>query len=143
MTHSSGTGSVVYGRVCDGDVFGLDAAHYQVAYVTDTHLVTFTVNGGGPIDIAHNQVRAGDLVSLGPAKFEVVEVMDGFHAIVRAVAGAGGNVDVTNATLTANKFSVQSIAQSSNNILIPKNSFEIIWRPPLGFFEVMHGIPLL
>jgi hypothetical protein len=85
------------------------------------------VNGGGAINIANNKVlRPGDLVSLDRAKFEVVEVVDGLQTIIRAVAGAGGNVDVGNGTLIANYFSVQPVAHSSNNAAVPKNSIGII-----------------
>jgi hypothetical protein len=142
MTQSSGAGSVVYGQSYDGDTLGMDTANNQVAYTADDRLLTFTVNGGGLIDIASDQVlRAGDLVSLGTSQFEVVRVLDGLHALVRCVSGPGGNVDVNNATLTANQFSVQPIAHSSNNAVLPKNSFEIIWQPPLGFFEITNAIP--
>jgi len=142
MAQSSVAGTVIYGEAYDGDVFGMDAALNQVAYTANDHLLTFTVNGGGALDIAYNQVlRAGDLVSLGATQLEVVHVVDGLQAIVHCVGGHAGNVDVANGTLTHNQFSVQPIARSSHNAVIPKNAFELIWQPPLGFFEVSHAIP--
>lgn len=144
MTETSGAGPVVYGVVYDGNTLDMAPGTHQVAYTTEDHLLTFTVNGGPPLDIAHQQVlRAGDLVSLGDdgMKLEIVQVLNALHAIARVVAGAHGDVDVENDTLDANQFSVQQIAHSTNNGVIPKNSFEIIWQPPLGFFEVTHAIP--
>jgi hypothetical protein len=141
MAQSSGAGQAEYGRSYDGNAFGMQSGINQVQYAANTNLLTFVVNGGADIDLSRRQVlRSGDLILLGPVQLEVVNAISPLIALVRPVGGAG-NADVGLDTLAHNHFSVKPIAHSSNNAIIPKNSFEIIWQPPLGFFELTHAIP--
>ena len=36
---------------------------------------------------------------------------------------------------------VQKLSSVATNTALGKNEFEIVWRPPLGFFEIEHAIP--
>ena len=123
---------------------GFHPVLHKVAFAAATQILTFsTADGGGdapPLDIQTNQVlRSGDLITLRGKTLEVVDVLTNLTALVRVVRGSNENVNSD--TLQANEFRVQPIALSPSNDVSPKNTVEVVWQPPLGFFDIDHAVP--
>ncbi len=115
---------------------GFDATT-RIDYVALTNLITFSIVLP---DILINQVlRPGDRITItGTGQIlEIVRTVSAVTAIARVIAGATANVDV-GATVG---FTIQQLAHSTKNDIVPKNETELIWQPPLGFFDIEHGIP--
>ena len=72
-------------------------------------------------------------------------VIDATHAYARFTktqnVGRGNIDDNDDPPGGVNEWSVQKLQHALDNQARGKNQFEIVWRPPLGFFDVEHAIP--
>ena len=137
---SNTSARTIYGPAVDPESFGFQSTVHKVKYTAATQSLTFSSAGGAPLDVRHNQVlRYGDLISLQGKTFEVLHVEDGTHVLVRLVSG--NQEDVGEDTLARHGLSIHPISLSPSNCVVPKSTTQIVWQPPLGFFDVEHGIP--
>ena len=136
---------------------------HLIRYDSQRQVLEFDANGQTPIDIMHGSMalRTGDRLRHGELELEIVNVIDETHALVK-VNGCDmdGNVNVEeekddddddddnddgNAphaiAIGCNGWHIQKIMHSGNNEARGHSDFEIVWRPPLGFFDIEHAIP--
>lgn len=77
--------------------------------------------------------------------FEILQMINPTSALATIVtASAQGRSDIhdnANNDLGVNRWRIQKLARSLSNDTVGKNQFELVWRPPLGFFELPHAIP--
>lgn len=120
-----------YGEILTAAQAGL--AGTSITYIGG--VLTFT---GGTPDILNGpgKLREGDLLTgAGNAIYLIVRVITATTARVQV------QNDVTTITPGAEAFTVLKIENASRNDVQGKNSFELVWQPPLGFFDVPHAIP--
>ena len=135
-----------YGPLLTQAQAGFDA-NLLIGYHTPSQLMVFDDNGVGNIDILHGvmAVRPGDRFVRGENVLEIKHVINATRAMVDVVAtGAAGRCTIDNGENPAggvNGWSVQKLQHARDNQARGKNQFEIVWRPPLGFFNVEHAIP--
>jgi len=126
-------------------------AEHRLRYERDTQLITFDANGHEAIDVQYGvmALRIGDRLCHGALVYEVVRTVDATHALVTCVnADAEGNrnvdqkdPDAPDVDIGVADWYIQKLSSASNNEATGQSHFEIIWRPPLGFFDVEHAIP--
>ena len=130
-------------------------AHFDVQhrlqYAAATKLVTFDANGQGAIDVQHGvmSLRPGDRLRHGDTVLQVLQIIDATHALVECEgSGVNGNQDVNQPgagddapPVGVNGWLIQKLSSATNNVARGQDSFELIWRPPLGFFDIEHAIP--
>jgi len=90
-------------------------------------------------------LRVGDRLSRDNLSLEVTSVIDATHALTKIVhtdaVGRRSMDDGQNPVHGVTGWTIQKLHQAVANRASGKNQFELIWRPPLGFFEVQHAIP--
>ena len=135
-----------YGPILTQEQAGF-AVNHLIRYNTGSQMLIFDDNGVGALDILNGAmaVRPGDRFILGRNVLEVKNVVDATHAMVdvvaTGVAGRGSLDDGGNPPGGVHGWSVQKLHHARDNQARGKNQFEIVWRPPLGFFNVEHAIP--
>lgn len=120
-----------------------------VRYNASTHLATFAENGGANVDILNGamSLRCGDRLCRNNVVLEIQRVIDPHTALCTMVCNTHGNVNVeekdedNNVIEGYNGWDVQRICESQENIALGKNCHEIVFQPPLGFFEMTHAVP--
>ena len=153
----------VYGPWLTQVQAGFDIQH-RVRYDRNTQVVEFdgADNVQHVLNIQHgpNALRMGDRLRHGELVLKILQIQDPTHALVECVrAGPNGNVDVQEDVEAkeeeeeeeeeeedvvhrgVNGWFVQKLSSANNNTARGQSDFEIIWRPPLGFFDVEHAIP--
>jgi len=136
-----------YGRTLTQEQAGFDVAH-QFAYQHTSMLLVADENGAGPIDLLHGPMalRPGDRVIHERAILEIEEVVSAHAAMAKYIYAAPelGRRSINDGGDPAGSvpgWNFQKLCQASTNQACGKNEFEILWRPPLGFFQVDHAIP--
>jgi len=136
-----------YGHVLSQEQAGFHNDH-QFGYDRTIHMFQAFENGQGAIDILNGPMalRAGDRVIYRRQVLQISEVLNEHRALARYVSASPnqGVRSINNGADPAgpvNEWRFQKLAHSPSNQACGKNEFEIIWRPPLGFFEVGHAIP--
>ena len=125
---------------------GFDQDHL-ISYNGTTHILTFDENGESKIDLEHGSMalRPGDRFGRGRFLVEIDHVVDRTHAYAHYVqtnaVGRGHIGEAGNPDDGLNGWYVQELHLATNNDSPTSNEFEILWQPPLGFFNVQHGIP--
>ena len=154
----------VYGPWLTQVEAGFDIQH-RLRYDRNTQVVEFdgADNVNHVLNIQHgpNALRMGDRLRHGELVLKILQIQDPTHALVECVrAGPNGNVDVQEDVEAkeeeeeeeeedeedevrrgARGWFVQKLSSANNNTARGQSDFEIIWRPPLGFFDVEHAIP--
>ena len=125
---------------------GFDEAH-QFHYNAAKQLFTCVENGAGLIDLRHGPMalRPGDRAIHGQFVLEIDSILDAHHALAHFV---GTDENGRNHVHDGNDppggipgWSFQRLRQAYDNQAKNTHQFEIIWRPPLGFFDLEHAIP--
>ena len=120
---------------------------HRFRYYRDTALVEFDPNEQGAIDVQHGRMalREGDRLRHDDVTLKVKSVVDATHVLVTCEGtGPEGNRDVDHEEEDdqgVNNWQVQKLSTAANNQARGQSSFEIVWRPPLGFFDIEHAIP--
>lgn len=125
--------------------------NHRMRYNRGTQIVTFEAPGVGqaPIDVSTGpmMLRPGDRLAHGALILEVVQVIDATHVLAKCVEATAlqGNVNVdqkeNEVDVGINGWTIQKLSSASNNQARGQSTFEIIWRPPLGFFDIEHAVP--
>ena len=121
--------------------------HHLISYDAASFLFTCDANNQAPIDIQNGPMalRPGDRLKRGARILEITHLVDATHGMARFVTcsevGRGPIHDGQNPAGGLNGWFIQKIKQAHGNRAVGKNQFEIVWRPPLGFFELPHAIP--
>ena len=134
-------------------------AEHLLHYDRDTQIVTFDANGFDTVDVQKGtmSMRIGDHLRYDDLILKVVNIIDDLHVLVTCVsAGADGNINVEHVdghpdddnededddnVHGVSGWFIQKLSSAVNNAARGQSTFEIIWRPPLGFFDVEHAIP--
>jgi len=121
--------------------------NHLIQYNHGTFVFQCDANGVDPVDILHGPMalRVGDRLLHGELALQVTCIIDATHGMAHVVRGGlqgrrpvndGGNPPAG-----VNGWRIQKLRQAATNQALGKNQFEIVWRPPLGFFDVEHAIP--
>jgi len=136
-----------YGRTLTQEQAGFHANHLFL-YEHTSMLFGCDENGQDLVDFRHGAMalRPGDRVIHQQAVLEILEVLSARTALATYVKAAPnlGRRSINDGADPAggvNDWHFQKISQTQNNQACGKNEFEIIWRPPLGFFDIEHAIP--
>ena len=135
-----------YGPMLTQEQAGFDANHL-LRYNANSFIVTVDDNGMGAVDILNGPMalRPGDRLLRGDSALEVLSVVDATHCLALFVksnqVGRDQIHDGQNPPGGINGWRIQKLQQARDNQARGKNQFEIVWRPPLGFFHVEHAIP--
>ncbi len=117
---------------------GFDALN-SVDILTGENIADFTPNAGAAIDIVNGKMalRPGDLIQVAAgSQYEVIRVINGTQATVKFLDAPLDTIGVA-----AVDFFILPLNHASRNDAVGKNSFELIWQPPLGFFDRMQALP--
>jgi hypothetical protein len=92
---------------------------------------------GDDWDIGKPALRPGDLV-LSPLgfEFEITAILNATDASVKPLS-----IPFNGVIPASTGWFVRKLNFARRNDAIGKNSFEIIWQPPMGFFDLSHAIP--
>lgn len=121
---------------------GLDLTKLEAGFGAGT---TITMIGGENLitfstdDIAFGKMalRPGDVIRAvaGGDGYRVQRIVSATTCTVEPLHDADDN------GFAGDEFTIQKLANATRNDATGKNSFEIIWQPPLGFFDLAHAIP--
>ena len=135
-----------YGPAVSQESAGFHVNHL-IQYSHTTFVFECDHNNVGPIDIMHGPMalRVGDRMLHGELVLEISHIIDATHGMAHVVkSGLQGRRPVNdgnNPPAGVNGWRFQKLRQVHTNQALGKNEFEVIWRPPLGFFDVEHAIP--
>ena len=121
--------------------------NHLIQYSPATYIFQCDDNNATPVDILHGgmALRVGDRMIHDDLVLEVKSIIDSHHGMAHVVqCGIQGRRPVNDGNNPAhgvNGWHFQKIAQTTTNQALGKNQFEVIWRPPLAFFDVDHAIP--
>ena len=152
----SDTGMPVYGPWLTQAEAGFHANH-RTRFHPGRGIFSCDENGAGTIDIQKGpmSLRPGDRLRHGECVLLVQHLIDrkrglativetgrtGYQHIEAAAAGGAGGAPEHKEREGVSGWTIQKRQASPGNTALGKNQFEIVWRPPLGFFEVDHAIP--
>ena len=108
------------------------AANPQLSFVENTRTLTFTNMN----IMTTERLDAGDIIETATHAFKITEIQNTTQAFAQVELGAPGNVAGPDAILILHKINV-----ASSNTIQAASSFECIWQPPLGFFDLPHAVP--
>jgi len=120
---------------------------HRFQYCAVRQIFTCFENDADPIDIRHGTMalRLGDRVSHGESVLEIDAILDAHRALAHFVSanehGRGDVDDGSDDALPVGGWCFQRLAHAVDNAAKNASSFELIWRPPLGFLDVDHAIP--
>jgi len=136
-----------YGRILTQEQAGFNPNHLFL-YEHTSMILGCEENGHDAIDLRHGPMalRPGDRVIQDQAALEILEVLSAHRAMATYVKAAphlgrrsiNDGADPAGGT-TGWRF--QKLCHAQNNEACGKNEFEVLWRPPLGFFDTEHAIP--
>jgi len=135
-----------YGQVLTLEQAGF-GAQTLFMYQANSMILTCQENGGPAVDILNGPMalRRGDRLIHGQYALQIDKVIDAHHALAQFVStDANGRIPMTDGNDPAGGvpgWSVQKLHQALSNQASNKTHFEIMWRPPLGFFDTEHAIP--
>lgn len=114
-------------------------ANNVTAALATTGLLTL---GAGNMLIGATALRPGDMIVLGGdyEQLEIVRVLTATTAIILNKSSIY-NTAVADNNVNNEHFGVRKLSGATRNDVAHKNSFELIWQPPLGFFDLPHAIP--
>ena len=123
-------------------------ANHLIAYNSATYVFQVDPNGQFPVDLRHGPMalRPGDRLTHGANVLEITQIVDARRGMANFVQSdqqgrdhiRDGNQDPP---AGVNGWTIQKLKQARGNRAVRKNQFEIVWRPPLGLFELPHAIP--
>lgn len=116
---------------------GFDAAS-TIAWTILTGQLTL---GGAADDWQFGKpaLRAGDIVIIGGVAEQAFEIINIISPTVAQAKSVNNDKVADIAAAQANIFN--KLKESSHNDITGKNSGELVWQPPLGFFDKQHAIP--
>ena len=120
---------------------------HTIRYNNNTNLLHFYAVGGQALDIQHGPMalRRGDRVIHGTHVMQIKSIIDAQNAFVELVeCGEHGHESINAEDEVLGGVTgwfVQKLQHALDNQAGGKNQFELVWRPPLGFFDVEHAIP--
>ena len=120
---------------------------HLIKYDADTFMLTFDENEQKGLDIMNGAMalREGDRLSHGNVVLDIHHIIDATHAFATYVkasdAGQAHIRDPDDEMSGLSGWHFQKLSHASTNDASGANEFEIVWRPPLGFFDVEHAIP--
>jgi hypothetical protein len=111
----------------------------RASFTAATGVLLFAVNGGGAININTTQIiRVGDRITGVGGNFNnhVYEVT----AIINSLSVVANRLDAAAADVAAETVGNLTFSRPSSQV-IQKNSFDVVWQPPLSIFKIQSGLP--
>lgn len=121
--------------------------NHLIQYNPASYIFQCDANNAAPVDIENGPMalRVGDRMLHGEIVLEIKCIIDATHGMAHVFKGGiqGRRLinDGNNPPAGNNGWSFQKLRQATSNQALGKNSFEVIWRPPLGLFDLDHAIP--
>lgn len=115
----------------------------QLNYAAATELFTWTANGGAAVDILNGAMalREGDVMVSAVAAdpdLRIVKILSATTGLAEPFGNnVAGNISYAGAVAA---ITIQKLHTASRNDTTGKNTIEIIWQPPMGFFSLSHAI---
>jgi len=110
-------------------------------------ILTCEESNDDPVDMKHGPMalRPGDRMAHNDFVIELDKIIDERHALAHLVqTPEAGRTSIDNGEdppAGVGGWRIQKIRNAVDNYAVGKETFELIWQPPLGFFDVEHAIP--
>lgn len=110
-----------------------------------THRLTMVAAAAENLAFGASALRSGDRVIMLDGEEEITAASPVFE-VIAVVSALVMNVKIINHDASADiaaeaGFEIAKLKNTSHNDAVGKNSGELIWQPPLGFFDKQHAIP--